>query len=149
MRHLGPLQSSRCSWKDNNAVKTRQTIRKGRKQINRRICVMREICDKYVWNEPRRRATRARTKLTKKNSYVIFLRELRVCRQAFVVYASRNPCFDNGSWRTRVPVAAKIALLTAGSTGGSAGSPNPVGGLFVVRKCTSISGGAWRMRTGW
>src|SRR5262245_42832571 len=62
--------------------------------------------------------------------------------------ASRNPLFDSGSVRSRLPVAAKIALLTAGSTGGSAGSPRPVGGLLVSTKCTSISGGACRMRTG-
>ena len=45
-------------------------------------------------------------------------------------------------------VVAYSLAFTAGSTGGSAGSPNPVGGLLVNRKCTSISGGAWRMRTG-
>src|SRR5262245_7005271 len=63
--------------------------------------------------------------------------------------ARRNPLFDSGRVLSRLPVAAKIALLTAGSTGGSAGSPRPVGGLFVTTKCTSISGGAWRIRTGW
>ena len=44
--------------------------------------------------------------------------------------------------------AAKIALVTDGIDGGKAGSPRPVGELFVRRKCTSISGGAWRMRVG-
>ena len=34
----------------------------------------------------------------------------------------------------RVPVAAKIALHTAGTTGGSAGSPMPVGELFDLMK---------------
>ena len=38
-------------------------------------------------------------------------------------------CFDSGSDRTRLPVAAKIALHSAGTTGGSAGSPRPVGGI--------------------
>ena len=47
----------------------------------------------------------------------------------------------------RLPVAAKIALQSAGMTGGSAGSPRPVGGLSVMRKCTS-TGGAWSIRSG-
>src|SRR6185503_16210641 len=64
-------------------------------------------------------------------------------------YARRKPLFESGRLLMRLPVAAKIALLTAGSTGGSAGSPRPVGGLFVTTKCTSISGGACRIRTGW
>jgi hypothetical protein len=44
--------------------------------------------------------------------------------------------FDRGRTRTRFPIASKIALHTAGGTGGSAGSPRPVGGFAVVRKCT-------------
>ncbi len=36
--------------------------------------------------------------------------------------------FDSGSSRTRCPVAAKIALHTAGASGGNAGSPRPVTG---------------------
>src|SRR5690606_763305 len=51
-------------------------------------------------------------------------------------------CFESGSERMRFPVAAKIALHSAGITGGSGGSPRPVGGLSVLRKCTSSSGGA-------
>ncbi len=47
----------------------------------------------------------------------------------------------------RLPVAEKIALVTAGMIGGNAGSPRPVGGLLVFRKCTSISFGAWFIRT--
>src|SRR5215510_1372917 len=61
--------------------------------------------------------------------------------------AQRNPCFDNGSDRTRVPDAAKMALATAGSTGGSDGSPRPVGGLFDFSQCTSITGGACAIRS--
>jgi hypothetical protein len=34
----------------------------------------------------------------------------------------------NGNSRTRFPVAAKIALHTAGASGGKAGSPKPVTG---------------------
>ena len=46
----------------------------------------------------------------------------------------------------RSPVAAKMALQTAGNNGGSAGSPKPVGALLVFRKCTSMSGGTWLSR---
>jgi hypothetical protein len=62
-------------------------------------------------------------------------------RSASVPYAQLNPCFASGSDRIRVPVAAKIALHTAGSSGGIDGSPNPVGELLLLRKCTSISVG--------
>src|SRR6185312_5474068 len=51
--------------------------------------------------------------------------------------AHLKPLFDIGSSRIRCPVAAKMALQTAGMTGGSAGSPNPVGSWLVFRKCTS------------
>ncbi len=43
-------------------------------------------------------------------------------------HAQLKPCFASGSERIRLPVTAKIALHTAGKTGGSAGSPSPVGG---------------------
>lgn len=42
-------------------------------------------------------------------------------------YASLKPDRASGSVRIRFPVAAKTAFATAGSTGGSAGSPSPVG----------------------
>ncbi len=64
------------------------------------------------------------------------------------LYAQLKPCCLIGSERIRFPVAAKIALQTAGATGGIAGSPRPVGELSVSRKCTSISGGAWAIRVG-
>ena len=41
--------------------------------------------------------------------------------------AQLNPLLCKGSVRIRFPVAAKIALLTAGKIGGSVGSPSPVG----------------------
>src|SRR5207244_204644 len=72
----------------------------------------------------------------------------RALERLIVSYAHLYPCFDNGSERMRVPVAEKIALQTAGMIGGSAGSPSPVGALFVAMNCTSISGGACAMRTG-
>jgi hypothetical protein len=52
-----------------------------------------------------------------------------------------------GSVRMRFPVAAKIALHSAGMAGGSGGSPSPVGELSERRKCTSI-GGACASRSG-
>ena len=61
-------------------------------------------------------------------------------------YALTSFCFDSGSERMRLPVAAKIALHTAGTTGGSAGSPMPVGGLSVFTQCTS-TGGACAIRS--
>ena len=39
-----------------------------------------------------------------------------------------------------MPVAAKIALVNAGMTGGNAGSPSPVGGLSDLTQAISISG---------
>ena len=45
-----------------------------------------------------------------------------------------------GSLRMRWPQAAKIALHTAGATGGRAGSPRPVGGKSLSMKCTSTAG---------
>jgi hypothetical protein len=49
-------------------------------------------------------------------------------------YAQRKPCFDSGSERIRCPVAAKIALHTAGKIGGNAGSPSPVGEFLDFTK---------------
>src|SRR5512134_460783 len=62
-------------------------------------------------------------------------------------YAQRKPCFESGSDRTRVPDAAKIAFAIAGRIGGSDGSPRPVGELFDLIQCTSITGGAWAIRS--
>ena len=53
---------------------------------------------------------------------------------------TEKPSFVSGSVRTRWPMAAKIALQIAGATGGSAGSPTPVGGLSLWMKCTSTFG---------
>src|SRR5579871_2716658 len=48
-------------------------------------------------------------------------------------YAQLKPDFEMGSERTRLPVAVKMALATAGRIGGRAGSPRPVGLLFDLR----------------
>src|ERR1700735_1566533 len=45
-----------------------------------------------------------------------------------------------GSARMRLPVAAKMALQSAGTPGGSAGQRHPVGGLSVMRNSTSTGG---------
>jgi hypothetical protein len=42
-------------------------------------------------------------------------------------YAQLNPLRWSGSVLIRLPVAAKIALQSAGKVGGSVGSPRPVG----------------------
>jgi hypothetical protein len=42
--------------------------------------------------------------------------------------AQLKPLFDSGRVRILLPVAAKMALVTAGKTGGKVGSPKPVGG---------------------
>ena len=57
-------------------------------------------------------------------------------------YAQLKPCLLIGSVRMRSPVAAKIALATDGITGGSDGSPRPVGLLFDFTQCASMTGGA-------
>ena len=43
------------------------------------------------------------------------------------LYASS--CLPIGSARMRLPVAAKIALISAGANGGTPGSPTPLGGV--------------------
>ena len=50
-----------------------------------------------------------------------------------------------GKDRIRLPVAAKMALLTAGATQGTAGSPMPVGGAWEGTICTSTTG-IWSIR---
>ena len=52
-----------------------------------------------------------------------------------------------GRRRMRLPVAAKMALQTAGGSGGRAGSPKPVGGLSLWMKYTSILAGEALMRS--
>src|SRR5262249_25516248 len=53
---------------------------------------------------------------------------------------------DNGSSRTRLPVAAKIALARAAITGGTPGSPTPVGSASLSTMCTLVWTGAVFMR---
>jgi len=50
--------------------------------------------------------------------------------------------FDNGSSRTRLPVAAKTALYRAGAIGGRPGSPTPAGGASLFTMCMSMWRGA-------
>jgi len=46
------------------------------------------------------------------------------------IYAVRR-FLDSGNSRIRFPVAAKIALHTAGANGGTPGSPTPAGGASL------------------
>src|SRR5213595_3610659 len=55
-------------------------------------------------------------------------------------------CLLNGSERTRCPVAAKIALHSAGGTGGRPGSPSPVGAKSLAMNSTSMRAGASGIR---
>ena len=57
---------------------------------------------------------------------------------------SRRP---RGSSRRRSPVAAKIALATAGATGGTPGSPTPAGGASLSTRWTWMLRGTSFMRT--
>jgi len=41
--------------------------------------------------------------------------------------AQLKPLFDSGNVRILLPVAAKMALVIDGKTGGKVGSPSPVG----------------------
>src|ERR1700729_3029392 len=50
------------------------------------------------------------------------------------------PDFGNGSMWMRLPVAAKMALATAGPTGATPGSPTPVGGAVEGTMYTSTLG---------
>ncbi len=45
-----------------------------------------------------------------------------------------------GSSRKRFPVAANIALASAGAMGGTPGSPTPAGGAGLSTRCTWVSG---------
>ncbi len=49
----------------------------------------------------------------------------------------------------RLPVAAKIALQSAGAKGGSPGSPIPAGGASLGTMYTFVSRGATFMRAIW
>src|SRR5258708_209601 len=53
-----------------------------------------------------------------------------------------------GSLRMRLPVTAKIAFASAGATGGTPGSPTPVGFSVLGTICTSISGDS-KIRSIW
>lgn len=55
-------------------------------------------------------------------------------------YAKLKPCFVIGIVRMRSSVAVNTAFAIAGRIGGSAVSPNPVGGLLDLIQCTSIGG---------
>src|SRR5580698_192693 len=61
-------------------------------------------------------------------------------------HAERKSSGLIGSRRTRLPVAAKIAFATAGATGGTPGSPTPVGCSVLGTMNTSIVGDS-NMRT--
>ena len=67
---------------------------------------------------------------------------------ASLVYADLSWALSIGSFRTRLPVAAKIALVTAGITADVPGSPTPPGASVFLTRWTSIEG-ASLMRSIW
>src|SRR6202140_488902 len=56
--------------------------------------------------------------------------------------AYEKPLRVSGNSRTRFPVAAKTALHSAGTNGGTPGSPTPAGGAVLSTICTSTCRGA-------
>src|SRR5689334_21581484 len=54
----------------------------------------------------------------------------------------------SGTRRTRVPVALKTAFASAAATGGTAGSPTPVGASVLRMSRTSIRGVSRKRNTG-
>src|SRR4029077_13663363 len=64
-------------------------------------------------------------------------------------WAGRAPARSNGSVCSRIPVAARTALATAGAIGGVPGSPTPEGGFVEGTMCTSIARGMSLMRSTW
>src|ERR1700733_4076160 len=58
-----------------------------------------------------------------------------------------TPGRGNGSTWIRLPVAAKMALATAGPTGATPGSPTPVGAAFDGTIYTSTVGISFMRRT--
>jgi hypothetical protein len=92
----------------------------------------------------KKRAGESHQQKCSENNPFCFIRHLRT----LVVnrYAERKSSALIGSRRTRFPVAAKIALAIAGATGGTPGSPTPVGCSVLGTIYTSIAGDS-NMRT--
>jgi hypothetical protein len=49
------------------------------------------------------------------------IQQSKITHSTMIHQARRNPCFEIGSDRMRFPVAAQIALASAGMVGGNAG----------------------------
>ena len=54
-----------------------------------------------------------------------------ILRFLFLISRYVGICAPIGSWRMRLPVAAKIALQSAGANGGTPGSPTPLDGTSM------------------
>ena len=63
--------------------------------------------------------------------------------------ARRPYTFLIGRSRTRLPVAAKIALQMAGAMGGTPGSPTPAGGASLSTMCTRVGNAPADIRGIW
>ena len=87
-----------------------------------------------------------RVKILASNS---FIRSLHQTFSSASVHAGCfNPAGSIGSFRSRLPVAAKIAFAIAGMIADVPGSPMPPGASLFLTICTSITG-ASLMRTTW
>jgi hypothetical protein len=62
-------------------------------------------------------------------------------------YADLSSALSIGSFRRRLPVAAKIALVTAGTIAEVPGSPIPPGGSALCTMWTSMAGASFIRRT--
>ncbi|MBR0939443.1 hypothetical protein JQ586_39660 [Bradyrhizobium jicamae] len=63
----------------------------------------------------------------------LFLSDRRKQRGLFKVPSHASNCVPIGWVQIRLPVAAKIALVSAGANGGTPGSPPPLGAFRVRR----------------
>ncbi|MGY4186140.1 hypothetical protein ACVI1I_002912 [Bradyrhizobium sp. USDA 4459] len=70
-------------------------------------------------------------------------------RRMFRLYASN--CLPIGSARMRLPVAEKMAFISAGANGGTPGSPTPLGGVSGAggTMWTFVTSGASSILTTW
>src|SRR6266852_1610187 len=106
----------------------------------------RDAMKKNVPNDPEFEAAFATARVSRPHLARYYLRALEKTAKGISQpeYApqTKSTCLFSGSSRIRLPVAAKMALASAGAAGGTVGSPMPRTSLVFVSARTSISG-AW------
>jgi hypothetical protein len=70
----------------------------------------------------------------------------REARHISIAHAAFKAAGATGSFRRRLPVAAKIALATAGAIAAVPGSPIPPGACVLETRCTSMTGASLMRR---